>query len=328
MLGPIAQRAVLDYVSCMARKPRLHVPGGLYHVILRGNARQDVFFTRKDRRFLYDLLAEGVVRFGYRVHAFCLMSDHLHLALQVGERDLSAGMQNLSFRYTRYLNSELNRAGHVFSGRFKAYLVDQDRYGLALVAYLHLNPVRAGIVRQPGAYAWSSHRAYLGKDDLPWLTTDWVLGQFSPKSGVARSRFAAFVATACSEGHSEVFYGGQADRRVVGEEGFVRKVLRRREAKQKSPSLKQIVAYVCDGYGLTEGTLKAPGKGRRTAQARALVAWLAVRFGSCTLAEVAGRFARSPSTLSHLVANLERLSYSSGIPADALRKHHDAIMQV
>jgi putative transposase len=311
----------------MARKPRLHVAGGLYHVILRGNARQDVFFSPGDRHFFYELLAEGVIRFGYRVHAFCLMGNHLHLALQMGDLELSAGMQNLSFRYTRYLNTRLKRVGHVFQGRFKAFLVDQDRYGLALVRYLHLNPVRARTVRQPGAYAWSSHRAYLGEEDLPWLTTDWVLGQFGERLRSARQRFAAFVDAGISEGHSEVFYGGQADGRVVGEEDFLKKVLPRREAKRKAPSLRQIVAYVCEGYGLTEGALKASGKGRQTAQARALVAWLAVRFRSCTLAEVAGHFSRSPSTLSHLVANLEKLSHSSGEPADALRKHLYAILQ-
>ena len=305
----------------MARKPRLHVSGGLYHVILRGNAGQAVFFSPADRRFFYELLAEGVVRFGYRVHAFCLMSNHLHLALQVGDRELSAGMQNLSFRYTRYLNTRLKRVGHVFQGRFKAFLVDQDRYGLALVRYLHLNPVRARTVRQPGAYAWSSHRAYLGEEGLPWLTTDWVLGQFGERLRSARRRFAAFVDAGARDGHSEVFYGGQADTRVVGEEDFLKKVLSRREAKRKAPSLRQIVTYVCNGYGLTEGALKAPGKGRQTAQARVLVAWLAIRFRSCTLAEVAEHFSRSPSTLSHLVANLEKLSHSPGEPADALRKH-------
>ena len=118
----------------MALKPRLHLPGGLYHVILRGNARQDVFFAPGDRSAFYALLAECVVRFGYRVHAFCLMTKHVHLALHAGESPLSAGMQNLGFRYTRYLNTRLSRVGHVFQGRFKAYLVDQDKYGLALVS--------------------------------------------------------------------------------------------------------------------------------------------------------------------------------------------------
>ena len=138
----------------MARKPRLHVPGGLYHVILRGNAHQDVFFSAGDRHFFYELLAEGVARFGYRVHAFCLMSNHLHLALQAGDVELSAGMQNLSFRYTRYLNTRLKRVGHVFQGRFRALLVDQDGYGLALVRYVHLNPVRARMAKQASESNW------------------------------------------------------------------------------------------------------------------------------------------------------------------------------
>jgi len=311
----------------MARKPRLHVPGGLYHVILRGNARQNVFFTAADRKYFFNLLAEGVVRFGYRVHAFCLMTNHLHLALQVSDIELSAGMQNLSFRYTRYLNTRRGQVGHVFDGRFKAFLVDQDRYGLALVRYLHLNPVRAKIVRTPDAYTWSSHRAYLGEEDLPWLTTDWLLGQFGERIGPARQRFAMFVDNGVRDGHSDIFYGGRADGRVVGEEDFLKKVLPRREAKDKPPSLKRIVAYVCDGYGITEGALKAAGKGRQAAQARALIGWLAVRFRACPLTEVAEHFSRSPSTFSHLVANLEKLSHSSGKGAEALRKHIYAIMQ-
>jgi hypothetical protein len=84
-------------------------------------------------------------------------------------------MQNLSFRYTRYLNARLKRSGHVFHGRFKAYLVDQDAYGLELVRYIHLNPVRARMIKTPQAYRWSSNRAFLGEQYLPWLTTDWVL---------------------------------------------------------------------------------------------------------------------------------------------------------
>lgn len=276
----------------MARKPRLHVPGGLYHVILRGNARQDVFFSLADRAALYALLSEGVARFGYRVHAFCLMSNHLHLALQAGDEGLSAGMQNLSFRYTRYLNTKLGRVGHVFQGRFKAYLVDQDRYGLALIRYIHLNPVRAKMVRAPGTYRWSSHRAYLGEEALPWLTTDWVLGQFGSRLAVARARFAAFIEAGRAEGHSEVFYGGKDDSRVVGEEDFVKKVLPKKARGTKPPSLSAIVAYVCQVASLSEAALKAPGKGRTEAKVRALAGRLARKSQTATLTRVADHFHR------------------------------------
>ena len=268
----------------MARKPRLHVPGGLYHVILRGNAGQDVFFVPEDRFQFYELLSEGVTRFGYRVHAFCLMTNHVHLALQAADMPLSRGLQNLSFRYTRYINARRKRMGHLFQGRFTAYLVDQDRYGLALVRYIHLNPVRAGVVRNPGAYPYSSHRAYLGRADLAWLTTDWVLGQFSTRASAARARFAEFVDAGRAQGHSEAFYGGQADSRVVGEEDFLKKVLKPARARVKPLPLGNIVDYVCTSFELTPEGLKAPGRNRRGAQARTLIAWLAVQSRSCMLA--------------------------------------------
>jgi REP element-mobilizing transposase RayT len=311
----------------MARKPRLHVPGGLYHVILRGNARQDVFFSAGDRHLFYELLSEGVARFGYRVHAFCLMSNHLHLALQAGDEGLSAGMQNLSFRYTRYLNTRLKRVGHVFQGRFKAFLVDQDRYGLALVRYIHLNPVRAKLVRTAAAYPWSSHRAYLGRETWPWLTTDWVLGQFGERLGQARPRFAAFVTAGISDGHSEVFYGGKDDPRVVGEEDFVKKVLPRKFRAARPPTLSAIVAHVCRSASLSEAALKAPGKGRSQAQARALIGWLSLKTKAATLTRVADHFNREMSTLSHAVSTLEERSRNSDSFANLLNRHHYAISQ-
>jgi REP element-mobilizing transposase RayT len=311
----------------MARKPRLHVPGGLYHVILRGNARQDIFFAAADRRYLYELLAQGVVRYGYRVHAFCLMTNHLHLALQAGEVSLSPGMQNLSFRYTRYVNARLKRVGHLFQGRFRAFLVDQDSYGLGLVRYIHLNPVRARMVTQAGAYPWSSHRAYLGREDLPWLTSDWVLGQFGARIIEARTRFAESVDSGGGEGHSELFYGGEADSRVVGEEDFLNKVIGPTLEALKPPALASIVEHVCNASRLTPAALRSPGRYRQAAQARTLVAWLAVHTRCCTLAEVAQHFGRSPSTMSHLLARLEKLSRSSDTVTEALRKHLDALIQ-
>jgi putative transposase len=310
----------------VARKPRLHVPGGLYHVILRGNARQDVFFTAEDRKYFYELLAEGISRFGYRVHAFCLMSNHVHLALQAGEASLSAGMQNLSFRYTRYINARLGRVGHVFQGRFKAYLIDQDRYGFALIRYIHLNPVRARMVKTAGAYAWSSHRAYLEEEDLPWVTTDWVLGHFANGARVAIRRYARFVEDAHAAGHSEMFYGGKADSRVVGEEDFVRTVIKK-PARIKPPRFEAIEAYVCNKFALTREALLAQRRGRLPADARALLAWLAIQSNASTLTTLAAYFGRDISTVSHALSRLEERSRNSTSFASALEKDRYAISQ-
>jgi len=133
----------------MARKPRVHYPGAFYHVILRGNGGQSIFFDDKDRTRFYFLAQEGIERFGHRIHAFCLMTAHVHMAIQVGDVSLSRILQNLSFRYARWVNWGQSRSGHLFQGRYKAVLVDADVYLQELTRYIHLNPVRAGMVKEP-----------------------------------------------------------------------------------------------------------------------------------------------------------------------------------
>jgi len=173
----------------MARRPRIHYTGALYHVMLRGNGGAEIFFDNADRRHFLGLVAEGVVRYRHRIHAFCLMANHVHFALQVGEVALSKIMQNLSFRYTRWINKEQRRMGHLFQGRYKAILVDGDAYVVELTRYIHLNPVRVGIVKDPASYRWSGHRYYVGKEKVPWLTTNWVLSHFGEGVGTARARY-------------------------------------------------------------------------------------------------------------------------------------------
>lgn len=292
----------------MARKPRLHLPGGIYHVILRGNARADIFFDDVDRDIFYGLLAEGVPRFDYRVHAFCLMTNHVHLALQAGELPLSRAMQNLAFRYTRHVNQAYERVGHLFEGRFKAFLVERDRHLLELVRYIHLNPVRARMVADPAAYPHSSHLAYLGKAAWRFLSTDWVLAQFGPQMGTARRRYAAFVGQGLGEGHRDDFYGGETDGRIVGDERFAERALARAgEAAPARPlPLIRIVRAVCRARGIRRAELTAPGRARAPAEARAWVAWLAVNAGRLPLTRVAESFGRDLSTLSRMVARLDR----------------------
>jgi len=145
------------------------LPGGTYHVMLRGNDGQAIFFNNEDQCKMCLLIQEGVERFGHSVVAFCFMSNHIHLAIQVNQVDLSRIIQNLSFRYTRYVNLKQKRIGHLFQGRFKSILVDSNRYLKELVRYIHLNPVRAGIVSLPEQYQWSSHNTYLGASDLVWM---------------------------------------------------------------------------------------------------------------------------------------------------------------
>ena len=294
----------------MARRPRIHYPGALYHVMLRGNGGAEIFFDNADRRHFLGLVGEGVLRYRHRIHAFCLMANHVHLALQVGEVGLSKIMQNVSFRYTRWINKGQRRNGHLFQGRYKAILVDGDAYVLELTRYIHLNPVRVGIVKDPAAYRWSGHRYYMGKDKVAWLTTDWVLSQFGRGVGTARARYAEFVAEGIGEGRRDEFHVGSHEGRLLGDDHFVSEVLDKAEAKTgRPPPLGRIVAQVCRDGGLSERALRAPGKGSRAARARWLVGLVAMEHKSASLTEVARYFGRDVTTISNGVRQLrERTS--------------------
>ena len=291
----------------MARKPRIHYPGALYHVILRGNARQDVFFDDKDRYRFYLFMQEGIERFGHRVLAFCLMTNHIHLAVQVGEVTLSRIMQNLTFRYTRWINWRLKRSGHLFQGRYKSVLVDADSYLLELGAYIHLNPVRASMVTTPEAYPWSSHRAYLGNELIPWLNTDYILSQFSPTLSKARRQFVEFVAERTKDGHQEEFYGkGSMDSRVMGEDQFVEKVLKKTESiPVRKPGIDEVLQVVMKIYDLQEDKIADPGQKRLQSEARSMAAWAVQELTDEPLTKLADRLGRDPSSLSAAIRRLE-----------------------
>ena len=218
----------------MARKPRLHLDEGIYHVMLRGNGGQEIFFDDEDRLHFYLLLQQGVERYKYRVHGFCLMSNHVHLVLEVGAQPLAKIMQNLSFRYTRWVNKKQKCIGHLFQGRDKAILVDRDSYLLELVRYVHLNSVRAKLVRQAHLYPWSGHRAYLGRQTLSWLTTEWVLNQFGMRLAACRKHYEVFVREGYGEGRRDEFHcGGNDDGRLLGDDQFARRVVNKPDVIQK-----------------------------------------------------------------------------------------------
>lgn len=298
--------ARLGYDIGMARKPRIHNPGACYHVILRGNARQDVFFDDEDRSRFYLFVQEGIERFGYGVHAFCLMTNHIHMTIQVGEKPLSQIMQNLSARYTRWVNWRHGRIGHLFQGRYKAIMIDADSYLVQLVAYIHLNPVRAGIVRKCEEFEWSSHRAYVGTDSIPWLTTAAVLSHFSKKPARARGRFNKYVGERSEEGHRDDFHGmGGCDPRVFGEDSFVDDVLRKAGSQPvKKVDIDTVLNMVERVYGIKGSELSKPGQDRRLSEARSMAAWGVKEMTSSTLTELSKITGRDITSLSSGIKRL------------------------
>jgi putative transposase len=151
----------------MARKPRFVLPGVPQHVIQRGNDRQAVFYTDADRRYYLQCLGDAARRYGCLLHAYALMTNHVHLlATPLEATALSRTMQHLGRRYVRYLNDTYRRSGTLWEDRFKASLVDSECYFLQCCRYIELNPVRARIVSAPEDYRWSSYRCHaLGTHD-------------------------------------------------------------------------------------------------------------------------------------------------------------------
>lgn len=144
----------------MPRRPRIHLPGIPQHVIQRGVDRQPVFFSDEDRQFYLDWLSEYAQKRCIELHAYCLMTNHVHLLLSSPSADALGGlMQDLGRRYVQYINRSYRRSGGLWQGRYKASFVQTERYLLSCMRYIELNPVRAGMVMAPGEYRWSSYRA-------------------------------------------------------------------------------------------------------------------------------------------------------------------------
>lgn len=136
----------------MARPLRIEYPGAFYHVTSRGNEQKDVFKSQKDREKFLSYVESAVVRYGAVVHTWCLMSNHYHLLLETPSGNLSQIMRHINGAYTTYFNVKRKRAGHLFQGRYKAILVEAGAYALEFSRYMHLNPVRAGMVAKPEQY--------------------------------------------------------------------------------------------------------------------------------------------------------------------------------
>ncbi len=151
----------------MPRRPRLNLASVPLHVIQRGNNRQACFFAEEDYRFYLYWLKKGADKYGCDIHAYVLMTNHVHLLLTPhGKTSASGLMQSLGRRYVQYVNRIYKRSGTLWEGRFKASLVNAEEYLLLCYRYIELNPVRAGMVKDPGAYPWSSYRSHgLGERD-------------------------------------------------------------------------------------------------------------------------------------------------------------------
>jgi putative transposase len=173
----------------MPRQARLDIPGALHHIMVRGINRSVIYLDDQDRQRFLDRLAHEVKEGKCSVFAWVLMGNHAHILFKSGQHGISTVMGRVLTWYAQYFNRRHGRAGHLFENRYKSVLCDEETYLLVLVRYIHLNPVRAGIVStldELNRYPWSGHRAMMGKEEYSWTGPDSVLTRFGKKVGAAR----------------------------------------------------------------------------------------------------------------------------------------------
>lgn len=306
----------------MARKPRIHFPGAIYHVILEGNGGRQVVVDDSDCTRLLLLLQEGIEKFGHKIHAYCVLPDALRLVIEVDKEPLSAIMQQFGFRYTSWFNARHGNRGHLFQGRYRAILVDREKYLLALVRSLHLAPVIRGVSGDPMNYAWSSHRAYCGREQVVWLQRDTVLAHVGASGIRALMKFHSYVNEGVmSEDSINFFTGGDQDPRILGDKEFVRLAMKlSRQKYQPEIGAERVVREVLERFCLTEAELAAPGKRRDCSEARAYLAWLYQYTGCDTLTNLSLRLGRDVSSLSSAVRRLQIKAKKDEGAADHFQK--------
>ncbi|MEA3362488.1 MAG: transposase [Thermodesulfobacteriota bacterium] len=306
----------------MARKPRLHFPGAVYHVTLHGNGNQPVFLDETDHTRFLLLIQEGIEKFGHKVHAYCLLPNALRLVVEVAEVPLSRIMQQLGFRYTRWFNDWHSQAGHLFQGRYKAILINPEDYLLDLVREVHLAPVRCDLEIAPMNYPWSSHLAYCGRQRVLWLTTERTYLQIEETGVRALMKFHAYVNEGSAEAAINDFNrGSEYDPRILGDEEFVRGVMKlSRQKYQPKVNPEKVFRIILERYKLTEEELAAPGKNRFNSEARAYLAWLYLETGCGTMTALGERLGREVSSLSSAVRRLQIKAKKNEGVADKFQK--------
>ena len=222
----------------MARPLRIEFAGALYHVTSRGDRREPIYLDDDDRLAFLRILDEVVKRFNWVCHSYCLMDNHYHLLVETPDGNLSKGMRQLNGMYTQAINRRHKWVGHLFQGRFKGILVDKNAYLLELARYVVLNPVRAGMVKHPGQYSWSSYRAMLGEAPAPdWLETDSLLAQFGARRTTARRRYEKFVLEGMAAGS---IWEGLRQQIFLGDEKFVSQMQKKAEVQGDRLSIPRV----------------------------------------------------------------------------------------
>jgi putative transposase len=283
----------------MARLPRLHVPGGVYSLVLRGNGGSPIFHSDEDRAVFARLVGRSLAHAEARAHAYCWLTGQVNLAVQTGKEPIERFIRAVAGPYARRIHRQRGHRGHLFGPRYAAVLIEYSQLP-ALVRHIHWAPVRAGFVSDPIDYPCSSHRAYLGHAKVRWLTTSAVLRLLAHGGGPQRIAYAEFMSRDNPVPWQLGFERGSPDDpRAFGDAKFLEAVARRsaRAVLHAPGSLDELIGTAARKLAVSREDILSRSRRRPLALARAVVTFHAVRLEIASLSDVARRLQRHPSTL-------------------------------
>lgn len=282
----------------MPRAARLDIPGVLQHVIVRGIERCDIFLDDQDRALFLGRLSSLLKETGTRCYAWSLLSNHFHLLLMPTTQPLSLLMRRLLTGYAIVFNRKYGRSGHLFQNRYKSIVCEEELYLLELVRYIHLNPLRAGLVAdmiELDRYPWSGHAALMGERRLEGQETGEILQRFGSDLLQARRNYRQFVADGIPAGRRDDLVGGglrrslgeqrgesegeSFDARILGSGLFVERLQRDTRLSDKIKRvlpIPELLQRICTALQLEADAVRRPSKSRALAEARGLVCHLAI----------------------------------------------------
>jgi REP element-mobilizing transposase RayT len=325
----------------MPRKSRIDAPGAVHHIIARGIDRRKIFRNDGDRDYFLSRFGDILKETNTECYAWALIPNHFHLLLRTGRVPLSTTMRRLLTGYAMRHNRKYRRYGHLFQNRYKSILCQEDTYLLELVRYIHLNPLRAGLVTDLKAldsYPYSGHAVLMGKVDHGWQNMDKVLKLFGEKTGNARRAYRQFVKKGIEQGKRTDLTGGgllrsvggwsalkslrsakvftKGDERILGDGDFVETVLkaaneakeRKYELQARGFSLSKVAARVAEVLGVEKEMVWAFGRRRDIVQARSLLCYWAVRELGVTMISLSRHLDLSVTAICKAVARGEKLA--------------------
>lgn len=286
----------------MPRRPRIHVPGGTYYVVRRTHLKRPIFAQPDDYELIESLLPAVLKRVGARLLGYCWLPDAVHLALQIDTLPIGNFMRELTSRYAQNVHLRTGERGQFFRRPYQSTLVDPDAYLLMLIRYMHHLPMLAGLARDPDDYPHTSHRAYLGQAQRPWLDTKPLL-QLIDDFEESRIAYRVLMAEQPSAAIGALLEQGQAETPgIAGDTEFISRLPRRGRVSRSKWSLEEIAAYVALIHDVPRAHLLSRSRRHKLVLARAQIAWYAAERRVASLSEVARYLGHSASSLTRAVA--------------------------